>query len=284
MLLGGLGRRILNKAGVQICVVGAACWSLLFSAGLARAQSLEEQGLEQQGPGGQAQGENWNLNLGLGLAVEPAYPGASDHHVRPVPLVSASCGDFFVVGPQGLRISLIDVGGFRAGPVIGFFGGRDESDDPRLNGLGNISASVTAGVFADYRAGPVDLSMTVRQAVTHTSNGMLGLVGLDYRTPILTDEFIFDAGPTIEFANGRYNQTWFGVSQTQADQSGLPVYSAGGGIKDVGLHAAVTYLYSEHIMLRLFGNIEQMTGNDANSPIVQDKTQSSIGFGAAYHF
>jgi len=45
-----------------------------------------------------------------------------------------------------------------------------------------------------------------------------------------------------------------------------------------------TYHYYEHILLRTFANVKQLTGDVANSPIVQSKTQGLIGIGAAYHF
>ena len=52
----------------------------------------------------------------------------------------------------------------------------------------------------------------------------------------------------------------------------------------MGLHASLTYRYSEHIYLRAFGAIKELTGGVADSPIVQNKTPLLVGIGAAYHF
>lgn len=233
---------------------------------------------------GQDAANEWDVNLGIGMAEMPIYPGASSHWVRPVPLANISYGNVFAVGPNGAEVNLLHVDGLRFGPIISVLKGRDQNDDSRLNGLGNISPSIAAGVFAEYQAGPFDVLATVRQAVTHTNYGLLGQIRLDYRTPVVSKGVIFNIGPDIEFANARYNQTWFGVSQVQSAQSGLSAYSPGAGVKNYGIHAGLTVFCSEHVMVRLFGSVERLTGDDANSPIVQDKTQSLVGLGVAYHF
>jgi outer membrane scaffolding protein for murein synthesis (MipA/OmpV family) len=41
---------------------------------------------------------------------------------------------------------------------------------------------------------------------------------------------------------------------------------------------------SEHIVLRGFAGVKELVGDAGDSPIVQQKTQGSVGVGAAYHF
>jgi outer membrane scaffolding protein for murein synthesis (MipA/OmpV family) len=48
--------------------------------------------------------------------------------------------------------------------------------------------------------------------------------------------------------------------------------------------AALTYHYSQHVLLRGFATIKELTGSFADSPIVESKTQAVIGVGAGYHF
>lgn len=284
MLFVRLRRCVRFDCRFPFLALGVFSFTLSLPMVAAWAQSLQEEGLEQQGLGTVATMDNWNVSLGLGLAIKPKFPGAGDYHARPIPFVSIIYGDPFFLGPSGLGMNVIDWNGLRAGPVIGFLGGRNQDDDPHLNGLGNISASITAGLFANYRLGPIEIAGTVRQAVTHSNNGLLGLVRVDYHIPALPQDWEATIGPDLEFANVRYDETWFGVSQDQSVQSGLSPYNSGAGVKDVGLHANLTYFYSENILLRMFASIEQLTGDDANSPIVQNKMQSLIGFGVAYHF
>ena len=252
--------------------------------GPVRAQMLPEEVLEQQGLGTQPASGDWNVTLGAGLAARPTYPGANGHRATIVPLFYVSYKDIAFVGPLGLGVNAINWGGLRAGPILGFEGGRDQDSSSHLNGLGNIDASLTAGGFVSYRFGPFDLAGTVRQAISHSSNGLNALVQANYRTQLVLHSLLLTVGPDLQFADRRYDQTWFGVTAQQSQQSGLPMYSPGGGIRDFGLHATLTYRFSDHILLHAFGRLSKLAGDDADSPIVEDKTQFFAGAGLGYHF
>lgn len=267
-------------ATLLACLAGMS----VFLPSIARAQTLEQQQLEQAGLGQRAATSNWNNFLGAGVAASPTYEGADSYRVRPVPFLLFDYRDELFFGPLGLQWKAIDAEGFRAGPVIGFLGGRSQSLSPRLEGLGDIRTSITAGVFATYRAGPFQLATTFRQAITHTENGWLGLVQLDYRTVIVTRKVVLAVGPEIELASGQYNQTWFGVSSVQSIDSGLPVFTAGAGVKDYGVHANLTYICTQHILLRAFVDVKEIAGDLTDSPIVQRSTATTVGVGMAYHF
>jgi outer membrane protein len=266
---------------VSAALFAVGVWSL--SPATSRAQTLQEELLEQQGLAQEPTLGKWSVTLGAGVAEVPDYPGGDRYRVRPVPLVSIEYDKLVFLGPYGLGLNAIQWNGLRAGPVLGFEGGRKQDDDPHLNGLGDISPSLTGGVFATYRFSSFQVSGTVRQAITHTENGLTGLLQFDYRGRI-ADRFELIAGPDVEFADGAYDRTWFGVSPGQSAQSGLPVFSPGGGVKDAGLHAILTYYYTQHVLLRGFAGVKELTGDIAGSPIVQSKTQGLVGLGAAYHF
>jgi MipA family protein len=255
-----------------------------LSAGAARAQALEQEELEQQGLSEPRAKGDWNVTLGAGVAAAPIYPGAAAYRAEPVPLVSITYRDLFFLGPLGLGANVINWNGFRAGPVLGFEGGRDQDSDSHLAGLGDIQPSLTAGLFAAYRFGPFEVAGIARQAVIHTGNGLTGLVRFDYRLPVTPPRMFLIVGPDLGFADAVYDRTWFGVTPEQSAQAGLPVFTPGGGLTDVGLHASLTYFYTEHVLLRAFGRVEELVGDIAASPIVRDKTQELIGVGAAYHF
>ena len=248
------------------------------------AQTLQEQELEQSGFARTPTVGDWNVTLGAGLASVPRYPGADRDRARLVPLGDILYRSRIFLGPAGLGVNLIDAGGWRLGPVLGFMPGRSESRDPLLAGLGDIQNSVSAGIFVRYRAGPFEVGGTVRQAITHTENGLVGLLHADYRITPARDRLQLFLGPDLEFANARYNQTWFGVTPTQSLDSGLPEFTPGGGLRDVGVHANLTYRCTEHVLVRAFANLKDLTGDITNSPIVVRRTQLVIGAGLAYHF
>jgi MipA family protein len=245
-------------------------------------QSLEDQALQQQGltqvPAA------WGASVGAGVAAVPKYPGASRERARLVPLFSLNYRDRLFVGPFGVGVAAIRSKGFRAGPVLGFERGRSESDDPRLVGLGDISTSVTAGVFAGYATGPLEISATARQAVSHSTNGLSGLLEVNVRHVFPAARTLLTIGPDLEFGNGDFQRTWFGISPSQSAASGLPVYAARAGINRVGFHAGLSYRASTHVLLRAFARISDLTEDAAQSPVVERRAQVVIGAGVAYHF
>jgi outer membrane protein len=262
--------------GVVLILACVACMPL-------RAQSLPELEVEQEGLAGKPQAGHWSAAIGAGLASVPRYQGADTYRVRLVPLVLIRYDDVFF-GPLGLGWAAIHWEGLRAGPILGYEGGRRESADPHLYGLGNISSSIAGGLFATYRLAPFEIAATVRQAITHRGNGLNGFVRLEYRAQIIPRKWDFRIGPHLDFANAVYEQTHFGISPIQSEQSGLPVFTPPGGLKDVGLRASLTYFSSEHLILRAFGDVNRFTGDTADSPIVLNRTQRFFGAGIAYHF
>lgn len=262
--------------------------ALLAGPAIAHAQAvssqLMEQALEQQGLGGQKLASGWSVTLGGGVAVVPRYPGASSRHVRFAPLFSIVYDRRVFLGPMGVGAVVLHWKGFRAGPLLGLQGGRHQSDDPHLTGLGNIATSVSGGAFADYRLGFVAFSAIVRQAISHRENGLSGLFQINLHRAFLRGRGLFVAGPDAEFGNSDYVRTWFGISPAQSLSSGLPAYATHAGIVSVGLHAGVTYRASRHWFWRAFVGVRKLTGVAGTSPIVEQRTQVLAGAGIAYHF
>lgn len=257
-------------------------WALLAPALGHAQQFLEGQALEQQGLNGPSQA--WNVTLGAGLASVPRYPGASSQRIQLAPLISIVYDHRFFAGPLGIGMAAIRWNGFSAGPVLGFERGRSDSDAPRLAGLGDISPSATAGAFAAYDFGPVAISATARQAISHTGNGLSGLVQLNFRHAFPLARTYLAVGPDLEFGDAEFERTWFGISPPQSSLSGLPVYAPRGGINTIGLHSGLTYRASKHVLWRLFGTVRHLTGDAAQSPVVERRTQFLFGGGVAYHF
>lgn len=267
----------LRRDSVRLLIIVAV---LAPTLGWAQEQSLEDQTLQQQGLIRAQAG--WSVTFGAGVAAAPRYPGASRERLRPVPLISIDYDDRLIIGPAGIGLIALRWQGFRAGPVLGFEGGRRASDDPRLTGLGDISATATAGLFAAYDRGPIAISATGRQAISQTSNGFSGLLQIEVHH--LIGRARIALGPDLEFGNNEYQQTWFGITAAQSAASGLREYAPQAGINRVGVHAGLTYRASAHVLWRAFARVSDLTGDAAQSPIVERRIQFVIGAGIAYHF
>jgi len=226
----------------------------------------------------------WEVNIGGGAAGQPVFPGAARYRTEPIFLGSLAYRGLAYLGPAGLGSSEIFSPGFHFGPVVDFSGGRNETSDKHLQGLGNITPTIAAGAIGLWRFEGFELIGIVRQAVIHTNYGLVGRVQADRRINLIPGKLILLAGPLADFGNGRYERTWFGVTQDQATDSGLPAYTPVGGVADAGLLLNLDYRYSDRVLVRTFGEFRWLYGAAAKSPIVQNNFQAIFGVGIAYSF
>lgn len=258
-------------------------FGLCVGAASVKAAETSDQQMEQPSTSDQPSNGAWNVTLGLGAGYSPRFEGAKRYHFTPIPYASASYSGLGSVGPEGLNANLLKVGGFRAGALLGYSSGRDENDDPHLQGLGNISASIQMGGFAAYEWQGFEVRAKVLQAVTHSGNGLVGSVGATYALHPATG-WMVKVGPQLSFADSDHMKRYFGVTATQARASGLSAYTAHGGLNDMSLGANATYQISTHWLLFGIAKVSEIIGDAADSPIVQDKGQVFTGAGLAYHF
>ena len=182
----------------------AALLAGLCFASPAIAQSLNEQQLQQTSI---FSPYSWNFNIGGGVRIAPAYAGPDHYKVRPLTIGSLSYRNTLFAGPAGVGADFFrffHVEGLRAGPILGYRGGRRQTNDLRLKGLGNIGASIEAGVYFDDDLGSsFTLSGTYRRAVTNSNNGGIGRLQLNYRWKPM-DAVEVNMGPVVDFGDGRY--------------------------------------------------------------------------------
>jgi MipA family protein len=252
-------------------LVGAGLLSVMavFSAG-ARADDVDTSKV-------------WNFTIGGGLAAAPHYEGADRDRFRLVPFGNITYRDTVRLGPGGLAVTVLDADGFSVAPVLGYGGGRKDSTDSNLKGMGTIQSAVTLGVILKYQAGPFSLTITPRDAVTHGDDGFETTFGAAYSWQV-APRLKLSVGPTMSVVDGRYEQTYFGVDAQQSARSGKRAYSPDGGVKDVGLAGSISYAFDSHWLLQTAISDRELVGDAADSPIVRSKNQASVVTGIAYRF
>src|SRR5215831_19220377 len=87
----------------------------------------------------------WRLALGAGLDYVPKFPGSDGHKILPLPFVAASYGRFFfgafpgAASIAGVGVNLYSDRHWRFGAALSAgLAERKESDDARLQGLGDV--------------------------------------------------------------------------------------------------------------------------------------------------
>lgn len=233
--------------------------------------------------------------IGLGAGYAPDYEGSDDY--KPIPIIPLSLryeGFGVQTAGQGLQF---DVSGFQFinfGPTIEYRGGRDNDvNDVVVRLLPEIDPAIEVGAFAEINLpffAPGQDAVTfigkISFDVSGTHDGYLIDAALRYSVPFGEDvRLTMIGGTTIASAN--YNDTYFSVTPAGAAASGLGVFDADGGLKDITGTVSLSYLVTEHWGFNLIGRYKRLVGDAADSPIVSERGsrhQFLGGLAAIYKF
>ena len=226
---------------------------------------------------------DWRVTLGATGFVAPVYEGADSYRVLPGGLVDIRYRDiaFFSVG-EGLGVNLLRGDTYRAGLALSYDLGRDDNDDARIRGLGDVDPAPEAKLFAQAFILPVVLAADIRRGIGG-HDGWIGDFGL-YLPLGGGDEFVAFAGPSVTLADQDYMDAYFSVSSGQAANSRLPAFHADAGFKNANFGVTALYFFDEHWFLIADAALERLLGDAARSPIVQSRTQFTLDLSIAYMF
>ncbi|KVP64460.1 MipA/OmpV family protein [Burkholderia ubonensis] len=231
---------------------------------------------------------DWQVSVGAGMTLEPRYAGADRYHVLGGPNVDVRYRDlFFLSTGEGIGANVLRGPNWRVSLSVGYDLGRRSADDlDHLRGFDNINPAPVLKLSADYvisKDFPLVLRADVRRSVGG-SNGWVGDLSAYMPMPDSNEHFFWFAGPTVSFADARYMNSWFGVSDAAAARSGLPRYSSGAGIRSVGAGVTMVWFVNKHWFLTMDGALEQLVGRAARSPVTQQTTNGVLDLSVNYQF
>lgn len=224
---------------------------------------------------------------GLGLSYQPHDPTGSRYETRPIPYLDLDWGDVSLGTDDGLTWSALKSNGFSAGPYINYLSGRTANGE--LRGLRDVPDMAEAGGFVQYA--PADFWRVfafVGQAVGGGSGqgGVFGKVGGEIGYP-LGGGVIGSSNLTAHFADAQGTQTFFGVSDSEAQASGIRAYNAGGGLQNVALTQSFEFPLAQHWSLVTSASWIHLTRSAADSSILKavgDTNQGEVQAAIAYKF
>lgn len=242
-------------------------------------------------PAAFADEDQWQFTVGAGVVSSPEYPGAADNKTKAVPVIGATYGRYFLGSvpgtgvPLGIGAYLYQDPQWRVGVAIGSGLGkaREESDDPRLRGLGNIDSTARGSVFASYTGGWYALRANVTTDIGGKDQGTLASMDLEARYAA-TPSLMLTAGPGFTWADNEYTRTFFAIDAAQSARSGLARYEAKSGINSVRFSLGANYRLTPNWSLSTRVTASELRGDAAKSPVTADKSQTSVGLFAAYRF
>jgi len=225
-----------------------------------------------------------NFSVG-GIALSrPVYEGADENEVDILPLIDISFGkSLFLNTERGLGAYFLKNRVLELGGSLGYYESREEEDDDKLKGLGDIDAGIDARFFAKIHLNEFALFVQFRNDLSNKHDGTLFIFGAKYfNKPSRYTNWRIKSSFT--FADDNYMRTYFGVSEAQAASSGLNQFKAGSGLKDFTSNWLFNLDLSRNWGLKGIMEYKFLLADAANSPLVTSKKQFSFGIGLIYKF
>lgn len=229
--------------------------------------------------------------VGFGAGYVPEYDGAQKRRAIPVLFGEYRNGEgFFVSSMRGIGMEK-QAGEFGVSAALSYRGGRKDqrsnsslfgSDD--LKGMGDIPGSAVANLeVSTLLAGQVKLYAGANLALSNRDNGnsfKFGVSRLIFQTS--ADQVGLDF--SAEYADRKFNQTYFGVTTQQSQNSGYRAYSPKAGLNQMSASIAWNHVIDSRWSVRTMAGVTQLTGDAANSPIVKNKVNPMLISTVNYRF
>ena len=177
---------------------------------------------------------NTDLSIGVGPQYQPDYFGSDDYKWTADPEVYIKFRNFVFFDNDGADLALFGFSGFSFGPSVRLVGDRDETDNDALAGLGDIDYTFEVGGFAATTF--VDRFLVRAKIRKGVVGGHDGLIVDAAGTALLFryGRVSTSVSAQASWIGERYADTYFSVTPAQSVSSGLPVYDAGRGVRDIG--------------------------------------------------
>jgi outer membrane scaffolding protein for murein synthesis (MipA/OmpV family) len=247
----------------------------------------------------------YSLTIGAGGAYLPSYEGSDDYEFTPAGLIFGKVAGFGFA-TRGTTLTFDLIRDRRDSPVSVDFGPAanirfDRSSrikDPVVRALGKIDRAIEVGAYAGvakngvlHQYDSLGIRLTWLRDVSGTHDSTIVTPSVDYTTP-LSPRTLAILSVSADHVGGGYARTYFGVTPAGSLLSGLPVYAAGGGWKNVrgSLFLGQTLTGDlRHPRLSLFAgaSYSRLLGDFARSPIVSirgSRNQYLATLGLAYSF
>jgi len=268
-----------KRASCLVSIILGGTAPIFFAVAAAAAQPVSELSIS----------DPWNVTVGLGPGIAPRYLGSKSKSFTPIPVVRVVWKNrIFVSSIDGVGIYAFNTPSFKMGASIGLGGDtRYHGGNGNLRGLPSIKIGGLASIFATYNYNGLSINLAAHQRIG-VVNGISVDLGADY-TAAITPKLTITAGPSVTYADSKLNEAYFGITSQQSEAAArlgnnLRPYHVGAGIQDVSLNFSSRYSFDQNWSLTGIIKLAMLVGNDANSPVVQQKFQPFVGVIVSYHF
>lgn len=211
---------------------------------------------------------DWTFDIGPGVVMAPWFEGSAYYRVLPIPNLDLRYqrDKFFLSARDGVGATLLDLHGFKAGPILRYRFARNEWDGPGLFGTGSVPFTVEGGGFLRYDLPFLAAKVELRRGLGG-SNGLVFDALIDGKLR-LADNFFVSGGPRLSVTDATFNQAYFGINAAQSFNSGYAQYYPGAGLRSVGVGTSAVWRISDKLNAVAFGAWNRLADIPAASPLV----------------
>ena len=281
-----MSRELTLTAGIQLALTGCAA-----APALAADLQIEE-------PAGQfvedEPSKGFHGLIILGGGAMPDYEGATEYAAMPFFFADLEAyGLGLVIEGPSASLNLRPDAPFQFGPSVNYDMGRDGAANKVVDRLDKIDGAFEVGGFAAYQFNALlsqsdvfEISAELMADVSGVHEGVTGSISASYMIAA-TERLRLGTDVSVSFASDSYMDTYFGVTNAGSARSGLPSYTASGGVKDVSLGVMASYNLTERWGIVGRASYSRLLGDAADSPIVKQEgspDQFMGGLGISYSF
>ncbi len=250
------------------------------------------QGLEDLAAGK----HKWEGAIGMTVGYGPAYIGSNDYNVGLKPALylrygrfSLSTGAGFTTRRadqvlRGLGVDVWSADNVRVSLAARLDNGRSESASPALAGMGDVEGTLRARLSAQWRPAEGWLWVAaISVDALGRGQGTVGELSFSRERP-LTNDTVWIWGGSLTFGDATYMRSYYGVTTTQAANTGYPVYTPSAGLRDLALSIGLRSELAPDWVGYVNTGISQSLGPLLDSPLVEQPLGWGINAGLAWRF
>jgi outer membrane protein len=231
--------------------------------------------------------------IGVAGGIAPDYSGSVNYKFVAAPFVKYTFyGQMYgQLLATELKVNILDHPWLRLGPLVNYRFERDDVENSQVDRMKKIDSTAEAGAWigVEFKAAGNPrqrfiASLDFMDDVGDVHNGWLITLSARYWYPI-SRPIDVSIGVSSTYADDNFMQKYYGVTTGDSIRSGLPVFSAGGGIRDVTVSPAIVYHLSQTWHLAAGVRYQALLSDAHDSPLVSGVGSSDqwlAGIGIAY--
>lgn len=240
----------------------------------------------------EAQAGEFSASVGAAATMSPDYEGSNNAKLGGLPFLILSwqadaptksglqvgLPDITLNLPGSLEVGVVKIhtteGLYRLNLGLAYDGGRGQSDNAALKGMGEIGDHVLASAAVNFEAKGTGWrsGLSLSRDISHETDGTVLDGRLGYVLP-LNEALVLTTTGSASWADKNHMQSYFGVTQAQAAASSNARFEARSGLKSMGIEAELNWTVNESWMLAGSLGYTRLMNDAAASPLV--KTQGS---------